>query len=115
MKRTTPFANHRQRLVRHRWRAEVNRRRSTGRRFGYVLLGVGIVVLAVFLPGPNGVLKVWAKHRQIVRLTRDIRSLTVEIDSLESCCRVLAHPDSARELARRTFGSIGLESASGPP
>jgi len=76
------------------------------RRIGFMLLGVGGVALALFLPGPNGIVRVWSKHRRAGHLTKQIEHLAFQIDSLDACRRCLADPAAARELARRTFGSI---------
>lgn len=89
------------------------RRRDSGRkrRFGYFLLAVFGIALLLFLPGPNGAVSVLARHLRAVRLEKEIRTLSHEIDSLDARLRWLADPDSARELARHTFGSIRPDSA----
>jgi cell division protein FtsB len=69
------------------------------------------VVLALFLPGPNGVVRVLGRQFRAARLTRENRRLEREIDSLQVRARKLTDPDSATQLARELLGPIVRDSA----
>lgn len=94
--------------MRPKERARAGRRR----RRVYIALGLVVVVLAVFLPGPNGLVRVLLKRHQASRMERELDHLHSQVDSLEARCRFLADPDSARELARKTLGLVPADSAS---
>jgi len=70
----------------------------------YVAGGVFVFLALVFLPGPNGVIKVLSRRHQLVSLRRQLEQTDSRIDSLETWRARLEDPEFATEYARRCLG-----------
>jgi cell division protein FtsB len=78
---------------------------STFRRLlPYLAGGVFVFLALVFLPGPNGVIKVLARRHQLGSLRRQLDQTDRRIDSLETWRARLEDPEFAAEYARRCLG-----------
>jgi cell division protein FtsB len=83
----------------------VKKRNNTTRRFlPYVAGGVFVFLALVFLPGPNGVVKVLARRHRLVSLRRQLDQTDRRIDSLITWRRRLEDTEFAAEYARRCLG-----------
>jgi cell division protein FtsB len=80
------------------------RNNNTRRLLPYVAGGVFVFLALVFLPGPNGVVKVLARRHQLVSLRRQLDQTDRRIDSLETWRKQLEDPEFAAEYARRCLG-----------
>lgn len=83
------------------------------RRHGYISFILLALLLLLFLPGPNGAIAIATRHLQTTRMEKEINLLTREIDSLQKHLHYLAQPESAKELARRIFGTIQADTTPG--
>ena len=71
---------------------------STARRLmPFIAGGVFVFLALVFLPGPNGVVKVLSRGHQLKSLRRDIARTDQRIDSLETWRARLEDPEFAAE------------------
>ena len=80
------------------------------RRLRLAALAFVALVLALFLPGPNGVVRVLGRHFRAARLARENRRLEREVDSLKATAKDLADPKTATGLARELLGSTAPDS-----
>lgn len=69
------------------------------RRLLTAIAAVLMLLSAVFLPGPNGLLAVLSRTTRLRRLQSEIPKLQARIDSLEQLCRYLADPAGATDYA----------------
>jgi cell division protein FtsB len=78
---------------------------NTARRLlPYVVGGVFVFLALVFLPGPNGLIKVLSRRHQLGSLRRQLGQTDRRIDSLETWRSRLEDPEFATEYARRCLG-----------
>lgn len=70
----------------------------------YVAGGVFVFLALVFLPGPNGLIKVLSRRHQLGSLRRQLDQTDRRIDSLETWRAQLEDPEFATEYARRCLG-----------
>ena len=79
---------------------------ARNRRWAFAALVVVVLLLAVFLPGPSGVVRLLSRQHRAGALDRDNARLERRIDSLKACAKELSDPVEASRLARDLFGAL---------
>ncbi len=87
------------------------RQQTRRRRVLYAALAALALLMVLFLPGPNGVVRVLGRRLRARQLAIANRRLETDIDSLRARARWLSDPDSATDFARRL---LGADSAAAP-
>ncbi|OYD13884.1 hypothetical protein CH330_09910 [candidate division WOR-3 bacterium JGI_Cruoil_03_51_56] len=76
------------------------------RRLWLVFLGILTLLLLIFLPGPNGLVKVLLKQHRAACLEQELRHMEKEIDSLNLCQRELKDSTFVREYLHECFSPL---------
>lgn len=91
------------------------RRRQENRRSRRWLVGLVLIVaflLAVLMPGPNGLVRILVRRYRVESLGSEIDSLRTVRDTLVRQRARLLDPDYALEYARRCLGAESVPSDS---
>ena len=83
-----------------------NRRKPTRHRYlRFIILGIVLMLLAIFLPWPNGLIMIFLKQYRAGSLKQELKQMDRQIENLDSLHQKFNDPEFARDYASWLFSA----------